>query len=409
MKKYWKSIAVIIGIILSIGTFYVNSAISAEHYPVLTVQTVNGDVEEMESLIIEGAYRNLSSMNYLGTDLKITAQGSSYNSPSLLDRVTGYYPTVIKELKEANRSFMRGKSLAANQYFEDNQFLAYANIDQKISSLGSSKFNFEISVLNKADDEVNSFTLKVPVEDGLDHVFLEDVQLVKDKIYLITQNMTIKNDDFNDEKRVYEIDRISQKLTNQEALLKFTQWKESLHTHIQLVEGSPTAATEHIIMVKTEDTVMEDTESTRVTDSKQEIISYNLASKVTETINIPGLNLEENQLSFVKGSTIYFTRVEEQELIVTPYQLGANQVEQDYRIQLRSTIDNEHIESPIISVEEDKLYVVSRQIDSNFNGDVAVVDIKTGEPLFEGQITLGNSSEEHGDFEIYMHEISVKQ
>ncbi|QHJ70946.1 hypothetical protein [Planococcus halotolerans] len=409
MKKYWKSIAVIIGIILSIGTFYVNSAISAEHYPVLTVQTVNGDAEEMESLIIEGSYRNLSSMNYLGTDLKITAQGSSYNSPSLLDRVTGYYPTVIKELKEANRSFMRGKSLAANQYFEDNQFLAYANIDQKISSLGSSKFNFEISVLNKADDEVNSFTLKVPVEDGLDHVFLEDVQLVKDKIYLITQNMTIKNDDFNDEKRVYEIDRISQKLTNQEALLKFTQWKESLHTHIQLVEGSPTAATEHIIMVKTEDTVMEDTESTRVTDSKQEIISYNLASKVTETINIPGLNLEENQLSFVKGSTIYFTRVEEQELIVTPYQLGANQVEQDYRIQLRSTIDNEHIESPIISVEEDKLYVVSRQIDSNFNGDVAVVDIKTGEPLFEGQITLGNSSEEHGDFEIYMHEISVKQ
>lgn len=408
MKKYWKSIAVISGIILSIGTFYVNSAISAEHYPDLTVQTINGDAEEMESLIIEGAYRNLSSVNYMGTDLKITAQGSSYDRPSLLDRVIGYYPTVIKELQDEYRSFMRGKHLAANQYFEDNEFLAYANVDQRISSHGPSKFNFEISVLNKADDEVVSFSLKVPAEEGMDHVFLEDVQLVEDKIYLITQNMTIKNDDFIDEKRVYEIDRISQKLTNQEALLKFTQWKESLHTHTRLAEGNPTAANEHIIMVKTEDTVMEETESIRVTDSKQEIISYNLASKVTETINIPGLNLEENQVSFVKGSTIYFTRVEEQELIVTPYQLGANQVEQDYRVQLHSTIENGHLEHPMVSVEEDKLYVVSYQIDSNLNGDVAVLDMQTGKLLFQGQITLENSSEKHEDFEIYMNEIYVK-
>lgn len=409
MKKYWKSIAVISGIILSIGTFYVNSAISAEHYPELTVQTVNGDAEEMEPLILEGAYMTPSSANYLGTDLKITAQGSSYNSPSLLDRVTGYYPTVIKELKDEYRSFMRGKHLAANQYFEDNQFLAYANVEHKFSSLGpSSKFSFEISVLNKSDGKVNSFTLEVPVEEGLDHIFLEDVQLVEDKIYLITQNMMIKNNDFNDEERVYEIDRVSQKLTNQEALLKFTQWRASLHTHTRLAEGNPTAANEHIIMVKTEETLIEEMESTRVTDSKQEIISYNLASKVTETINISGLNLEENQLSFVKGSTLYFTRVEEQELVVTPYQLGGNQVEEVFRIQLHSTIENEFFEPPIISVEEDKLYVVSRQIDPSSNGEVVVVDIKTGKPLFEGQITIENSSEEHGDSEIYMHEIYVK-
>ncbi|RLQ92742.1 hypothetical protein [Planomicrobium sp. Y74] len=409
MKKYWKSIAVVTGIILSIGTFYVNSAISAENYPELTVQTVNGNAQEMESLIIEGAYRTLSSMNYLGTDLKITAQGSSYNSPSLLDRVTGYYPTVIKELKEANRSFMRGKNLAANQYFEDNQFLAYANIDQKISSFGSNKFNFEIAVLNKADDEVNSFTLKVPAEEGLDHVFLEDVQMLEDKIYLITRNMLIKNDDYNDEKHVYEIDRVSKKLTNHEALVEITPFKANLHTHIQLVEGSPTAATEQIIMVKTEDTVMEDTESTRVTDSKKEIVAYNLATKEIETINVPNLNFEENQLSFVKDSTIYFTRVEGQELVITPYRLGASQVEKDFKIQLHSTTENDHPESLMISVKEDRLYAVSRQIDSNSNGEVAVVDIQTGKLLFQGQITLGNSSEKHEDFEIYMHEIYVKQ
>lgn len=408
MRKYWKSIAVIIGIVLSIGTFYVNSAMSAEHYPEFAIQTLSGDEQEVKSLVLDGAYLISSSTNYVSTDLKITAQGSSYNSHSFLDQIIGYYPTVIKELQEEYRTFMRGKQPMVNLYFEDNEFLAYANADHKISSLGQSNFNFEISVLNKGNDKVTSFTLEVPDEGEVDYVFVEDVQLVENKMYLITQNVVSNNDEFNDEKHIYEIDIISQEVTNHEALLKFTQSKENLSTSVSLVESSPTAANEHIILLKTEEAVMEEAESTKVTDYKQEIVSYNLATKENETVNVPGLRLEENQLSYAKGSTIYFTKIEEQELVITPYRLGENQVDQDFRIQLQSPIEKEPLESPMISVKEGKLYVVSRQMNSNFNGDIVVVDMQTGKPLFTGQIALKNSSVEKENFELYINEIYLK-
>ncbi|MFD1032889.1 hypothetical protein [Metaplanococcus flavidus] len=407
MRKYWKSMAIVIGIVLGIGTFYVNSAMSAENYPDFAIQTLSGDPEEVESLVLDGSYIISSPANYVSTDLKITAQGSSYHSRSFLDRIIGYYPTVIKELQEEHRTFMRGKHPMVNLFFEDNEFLAYAYADHRISSLGPNNFNFEISVLNKADDKVNSFTLEVPDEENVNHVFVIDVQLVEDTIYIITQNMMRNNEGFNDEMHIYEIDLVSQELTNNEALLKYTQWNEDIHTHIQLVENSPTAANKHIILLKMEEAMMEAAESIRVTDSKQEIIFYNLATKENETVNVPGLSLEENQLSFVEGSTIYFTRIEEQELIITPYRLGENQVDQDFRIQLQATIENEPLQIPMISVKEGKLYVVSYQMDSNSNGDVVVVDIQTGKTLFEGQIALETSSEEQGKFELYLNEIYI--
>ena len=408
MKKYWKSIAIIIGIVLSIGTFYVNTARSAEHHPEFVIQTLSGDAEEVKSLVLEGSYMNSSPINYISTNLKITAQDSTYNNRSFLDQIIGHYPTLIKELQEEYRTFMRGKDPLVNLYFEDNEFLAYADADYSIGSMGPKDFNFEIAVLNKGDGEINSFTLEVPEGGGLQHVFVEDVQLVENKLYLITQNTVNKNEDFNEEMHIYEIDLASQNIISHEAVLNFTQWKENTHINIRLVESSPMAANEEIILLKTEETMIEEPESIRVTDSKQEIITYNLATKENETVNIPGLSLEENQLGFVEGSTLYFTRVEEQELVVTSYRLGENRVDQDFRIHLQATIEKEHAPFPMISVKEGKLYVASQQMNSKSNGNVAVVDVQTGETLFKGQIAIKNPSEEKLNFELHMHEIYVK-
>lgn len=409
MGKYWKTIALIIGIMLSIGTFYMNSASSAENYPEFAIQTLSGNPEEVESLVLDGSYTISSYANYISTNLKITAEGSSYSRRSFIDQVRGYSPAVIEEWQEEYRSFMRGKNSHVNQFFEDNEFLAYVNADSSISSLGRNDFNFEISVLSKGDGEVNSFTLEVPEKGELDYVSVEDVQLADNKLYIITQNMVREND----EKHVYEIDLASQEIISHEALLKFTQWKEDVHTHIQLVESSPTAANEHIILLKTEETMMEAAESDRVANTNREVVSYNLETKEKETINVPGLSLAENQLSFVDGSTIYFTRMEEQEMIITPYRLGEDQADQEFKIPLQAAIEGEYFQLeatqfPMISIKEGKIYAVSQQFDSNSNGNVAVIDMKTGEALFKGQIVLKNSSEEQQDFELYMNEIFVK-
>ncbi|WP_223701664.1 hypothetical protein [Sutcliffiella deserti] len=402
MKKYWKSLAIIVGIVLSITTFYVNSARSAEHYPEFIIETQSGDEQVMDSLVLEGSYSNTSSMSYVSTNLRITTEGSTYNSRSFLDQIIGYHPTYIKELQQDYRTFMRGKFPSSSLYYEDNEFLAYANVEYTFGTFGPDDFKFEIAVLNKEDNKTNSFALEVPGAVELDHIFVEDVQLIDNKLYLITQNMVRKNDDYHDKKHIYEIDIVNQEIITHEDIYTFAKWQEHTHSYVRLVESNPSAANENIIFLKTEETMVEEPESTRVTDFKQEIILYNLVTKEKESINVPGLDLKENQLSYVDKSIIYFTRLEEQELVVTPYRLDDKQTGQEVRIYL------ELDQIPMIQIKDGKLYAAPHQITSNSVGDVAVIDAKTGETLSTGQITLKNASDEKGNFELYVHEIFMK-
>ncbi|WP_045520055.1 hypothetical protein [Neobacillus niacini] len=405
MKKYWKFAAIIIVIVLSIGTFYVNSATSAKQYPEFVIQTHSGDADEIKPLVLEGSYTDTTSMNYVSTNLKITADGSTYNSRSFLDQVIGQPPTVVKELQEEYRTFMRGKDHLVDLFFENNQVLAYADVNYKMGSLRSRDFKFDISVLNKEDGNINSFTMEVPDGGELEYVFVEDVQMVKDELTLITQNTMRNNDEFYDEKHIYTINMANQKISNHKAINQVPEGQDDTRIDVQLIRTSPTKANEHLIIVKTEKKVIEDSESIREEVINQEIISYNLETKEKEKINVPELRLDENQLSFFDGSTIYFMTLEGQELVVTPYSLVDDQVGQAFSIHLFGEEDIVHGQLTI--VKDGKLYLASSQMNSNINADVIVADVKTGEILFKGQLALEDSSNEHGNFELYMHEMFV--
>jgi hypothetical protein len=403
MRKYWKFTAIIVVIVLSIGTFYVNSATSAEQYPEFIIQKQSGDAEEIKPLVLEGSYTDTSSMSYVSTNLKISAEGSTYNSRSFLNQILGQPPTVIKEFQEEYRTFMRGKDPFVDWYFENNQFLAYAGVDYP---LRSRDFIFDISVLNKEDVHINSFTVEVPNSGELEHVFVEDVQMVEEELYLITRNMIRKYDDFYDEKHIYTIDLANQKVSNHEAIIQFPKVQDDTRINVQLIGTSPTKANEYLIIVKTENKVIEDTESRREEVIKQEIFSYNLATKEKVKINVPDLKLDHNQLSYIDGSTIYFMILEGEELVVTPYSLVDDQVGQVFSIPLSG--ENGIVRGQITTVKDGKLYVASSQMTPNINVDVIVADVHTGETLFKGQLAQKNSTVEKSHFELYMTEMFVK-
>jgi hypothetical protein len=406
MKKYWKFAAIIMIIVLSIGAFYVNSATSAEQYPEFIIQTQSGEVDEIKPLVLEGSYSDTSSMNHVGTNLKITADGSTYNSRSFLDQLIGQPPIVIKELQEEYRTFMRGKNHLVDLFFENNQFLAYADVDYNMGLSRSNDFKFDISVLNKEDGHINSFTVDVPDGGGLEYVFVEDVQMVEDELKLITQNTLRNSDDAYDEKHIYTIDIANQKIDNHEAIIQVPEGQDGTHVDIQLIRTSPKKANEHLIIVKTERKVIEDKESIREEVINQEVISYNLATKEKEKVNVPDLRLDENQLSFFDGSTIYFMTLDGQELVVTPYSLVDNQIGKVFSIQLFGEKDIVH--GQMTTVKDGKLYIASSQMNSNIKADVIVADLKTGETLFKGQLAFKNPSEDHNHFDLFIHEMFVK-
>ena len=404
MKKYWKLTAIIAVIVLSIGTFYVSSARSAEAYPEFVIETISGDVREIESLVLRGSYTDTALMNTVSTNLKLTADGSTYNSRSFLDQLIGHPPTLIKGFQEEYRTFMRGKSSDVALFFENKQVLAYADVDYNTSSLKSRDFKFDISVLNKEDGNIDSFTVGVPDSEELEYLYVEGVQLVESELHLITHNALRNNDDNYEEKHLYTIDMTNQKISNHESIIQVPSWQDDTYINIQLVRTSPTKAFEHLIIQRTEEKIIEDTESTRTEDIKQELIAYNLATKEKEEIILPDLSLKEFQLSFFDGSIIYFTRLDGQELVVTPYRLMDKQVGKTFSIQLSSDSD----QVPMITVSEGKLYAITPQMYSNLNNNVIVADANTGETLFNGQVAIKGSLKEQENFELYIYEVFVK-
>ncbi|MGM0900527.1 MAG: hypothetical protein ACQEXB_05365 [Bacillota bacterium] len=407
MKKYWKFISIIIVIMVSIGTFYVKSATSEEKHPEFVIVTQSGDAKEIEPLKLVGYYSDSSSMNYTITDLKISSEGSTYERRSFLDQIIGEPPTVIKEYQENYRSFMRGKGLNVNSFLENEQFLAYADVNYKTDSFHSHDFKFPISILNKKDGSVQSFTVDIPDSEKIDYAFMEDVQMIEDELYLITNNMIRNPEGSYDEKHLYTIDLANQTIKNDETFSQIPAAQEGNHIVAQVIRTSPTEAYDHMILLQKEIKVIHDSESYREELVKQEVISYNLATKEKESIPVSDLPFN-SELSFFDGSSIYFIGLEGQEIVVTPYHLADGQAGEEYRLQLSG--DDGHGPGLMTTIKDGKLYLSSPEINPKLNinaADVFVADVKTGDILFKGQITL-DEPEAKNQYELYLHEMLVE-
>jgi hypothetical protein len=407
LKKYWKFTSIIVVIVLSLGTFYVTSALSAEQYPEFVIQAQSGDEKEIQSLVLEGAYAaDTSTGNYMGTNVKINAEGATYTSHSFLDRVIGRPPTLIKEFQEEYRTFMRGKNSQVHSYFENEQYLAYAAENYQHGTL-STRFFLDLSVLNKADGKIDTFTLEIPNGKELDYFYVEDVQMVEGELHVITQNaVRMIRDRLNHEEHIYTIDVANQKISSHETIIQVPEEQKDIRSNIQIVQTSPTQANEKLIFVKTDWRIFEDAESRREEMVNQEVYSYDLRTKETAKIDVPDLKLDENRMSFFDGTTIYFMSLDGKELAVTPYSLVDDRVGQLFRIQLSGEDSLVHGQTTL--VKEGKLYVISSQMTPTIGADVVVADAKTGDTLFKGQLAMKDAKEKQGKFELFIHEVFVK-
>ncbi|SET32306.1 hypothetical protein SAMN05421676_10438 [Salinibacillus kushneri] len=407
MKKYWKCTAIIAVIVFSIGTFYVNSAISADQNPEFVMKTESGDAKEIEPLVLEGNYQGDSSMNYVSKSLKITEDGTDYTNRSFLDRLIGSPTPVIKELQDEYHGFMRGKTPAVSLFFENNQRLAYANVEYKIgdNSLKTRDYTFDISLLNKEDGSTDSFTMKIPDGEELDHIFVEDVQIVDGELNIITENTVRNSDNIFNEKHVYTIDIENQEVKNHEAI-HAPKGQENSQSEIQLIESEmSTTAHEKLLLLKTDRKIINDSESTRAEEINRELISYNLKTKDKGKIS-GDLNLNENEISSFDGSTVYLTKVDGQEHVITPFHLEDRQIGTAFRFQLS---DKPNIkEPPMIRIKDGKLYATSQRMNSKIDGNVIVADLKTGETLYKGKLGIKDAEDEKDDYDLYINDMFVK-
>lgn len=406
MRKYWKFTAIITVIVLSIGAFYVNSALSATQYPEFVIKKQSGNAEEIKSLVLEGGYHEGIVMSYTNTHLKLTSDGSEYrNGNSFIDQIIGQPAPIIKDLQNKYRDFMRGKGEDLVSFFENDKFLAYANVNYKFGVSESSDFKFDISILDKNNGNTTSYNIKVPDSSAVDYIYVEDVQVVDNELKMITHNTLRKNESYFNEKHIYTLDISTGTITNNEVIFSVPEAQGNSHVNARLINTIPIQASENLVFSTTQSNFEEGTDGLRESSSSTELISYSLKTQEKETIDLPE-GLKDSQDSFFDGLTIYFTEIREQSLIVTPYSIENNQAGSELTIQLSDAISNEG-PPPIIIVKENKLYAVSSISDNRSNATVAVVNVETGETLYEGEVVRKNTTESIEEFELYIYEMSV--
>lgn len=406
MKKYWKVIVVIAIAVVGIGTFYVNSAISVSKYPEFVIKKQSGDETEIKSLVVEGTY----SGSVLNEGLKITADGSRYESDSsFIDLFKGYNPPLIEQLQEEYRNFMRGKSGDISAFYEDKQFLVNANGNYKAGGLAIEDFKIEISILDKKSNETNSFTIKVPNGSSILIMDVVDVQLIDNKVKLISQNYIRKSEGYHNEYHMYTIDVREKEIINHQTIFSVPERQSDSHFRVNLIrETNPKQAHDFVVFSKTISKEIKREPNVYTTvDVGQELISYNLKTKETENIKIPE-NLKNKEIRTFDGSTVYFTEASEKSVEITSYNTGDKTIANTITLDRLSTKSSKFPEGPILTIYNDRVYAITRMMNEKDKSNVIVADLNSGEILFDGKITKNNPSKKKGGFEIFFHEMGVK-
>lgn len=406
MKKYWKFTSIIAVIVLSIGTFYVYSAMSETQYPEFAINKKSGDADEIKSLELEGSYHEGGSMSYVNTNLQITSDDTDYrNGRSIIDSIIGHPAPMIQKLQEKYRNFMRGKGRSVDSFFENNKLLAYAEVKYKIGSFTTRDFKFAISIVDKDNGNTSSFSIKVPDSSVVENIFVEDVQVVDKELKVITHNSTRENGKYFNEKHIYSFDISTGKIVSSETIFSIPEQQGNAYIHAELVQTSHKQVNENLIFIKTLEKMIQDGESDRLEETTRELISYNLRTNEKETIKLPD-SLKEHQISYFDGSTIYFSKFSGENLVITPYSIENDQANNEFTIQLSN--ETSDADPPIIIMEDGKLYVTTHITNLKTKASITVIDLKTSDTIYQGEVIRKDSPNSTEQFELYLYDMMIK-
>lgn len=377
MRKYWIPIVISIVMIASIGTFYIQSVFATNHKPMLSIEKIDGDEKEVESLLLTGFYYD--ELNFLGEEFEISSEGTKYlEDSSFFERIEGVYGSHhIRQLQKDYRHFMRGKYADVNSYFENEDFLAYADISYKNPYSVSSEFQFSIAVLDKRTNTTISFEHLVPNSGDFWYLHSLKVQVIDDQLKLITQHDM--REDNRKEIHLYTFDLTEKTLLNDEVILSTENEIDEYTDMRTLGEDDPTSESVHLVLLKTDR--KQDVDGFLEEVVNEELIIYDLTLNTLEMINLEKLS-GYGYPEYVDGSHVYFMNNDESgTLKMATYDLESKQIVQNF------DVDSPNDEVGWSSgFNEGKLYLVDSQIDFEKSAHVTVIHLEDGKTLFKGEV-----------------------
>ena len=400
MKRYWKLFGMTLAILLCIGTFYTNLALSESRLPSIALHTQFGDKKELGDFVIRGIYMSGNSTR----TLKLDQNGSRFISHgTFLSQLSNNgLPLTIQDLQKKYRNFMRGKSGSLTNFYEDQNKLVYSNFEgtNQIGGTGPNDFTLEIAILDKREPShpATHFTIPIRVNTAFENV--EDVQLVGNEVKIVTNSSTGNGDN---EIHLYSVNVSKQKLDGD-----LTLFSQSQKTNVDSGYGP-------VLQVITQSDALTPSKYIVVLENSSsaynpELFLVNLLSGKKEQVTLPkGIKQQVftkdtiGETSYLTGTKLELIKATEQGLTLYPYDIMTKELGRPVNVDFT----NESSSLPMLTFKNDKVYILTN-FDQAKENVCILENLETGTTLYKGKIEAEKGKLKVGQDKLSFQSIEVR-
>lgn len=406
MKHYWKLLSLIVFVSLVTGAFYIQGSLASNGKPNFVIEKRSGDEEVVKNLVMLGS---LQPGNYLEESLQIDHTETVYTSErSFIENIDNvYFSPEIKRLQQEYRNFMRAKISDPSLFYEDENYIAYADINWDQGNIGPTRFSFDIELLEKDSEEVTVIQELLPKDRSYSYANVRDVQWIDGKLKVIAEIHSDINGRTS-EIHLYTFDLKSQQLTEDRLLISIDDEKNPNSSVTVLTEDRDIGRTKELLIEETMWKMVPYGEGFRDEKVNGQLILYNYETDEQRSIEKP-----EFQFDFVSlyDSIIYFMKRTENGLEIHPYDTERSNYlnTQILPVEMPSKISEENgSEFPIVTIKNGRIYLMSPYKDAQTNASILVADVKTWDILYEGTIEQSNPNENGKEYPLRLYSLQVK-
>lgn len=405
MKRYICSIIIGMVVILSIGTYYVKVASSASGLPKYNFKTLEGSDKELDPVIIHGSLE----VDPIYEPLTIESNQSIYASErSYFENLSGIRDFQIERLIKEHRSFMRGRD-SINSLYEDDDFLAYASVNEDFTKNGKMEAEFDIGLLEKKGEDETSFKIELPDHERIMNVVVRDVQLVHSKLQVLTMNDVNSNDEKQTiEVHLYTIDLANKKVLSDKTLLSetFTDPNQvDLEMPTDIVPSQPNNMV-FISLIKGVN--HEDGFKEKLKESK--LLSYNYDTEKLETVKLPKKGMLSPDMArggYADGKKLYIVDTKSDKYHIKTFDLSSQKITNDMELDL--TVNKK--EQDFAAFKNGRVYFLlgsgrdQEGVLTSKPAQLLITDYKTGKTLYKGETVTNKKNGKNYGFNIESLEV----
>ncbi|MFD9628167.1 hypothetical protein [Peribacillus muralis] len=381
MKRYLCSIIIGLVVLLSIGTYYVKVASSASGFPTYTFETIEGSDKELHSVIVHATHENGGFYQPFTVESNITTygRGSFWSDRNDVE---------IERLIKKHRSFMRGKDFI-DSFYEDDDFLAYASVNNEYTKSGKMEAEFDIGVLEKKAEEQTTFRLDLPHQERLMNMEVRDVQLIHSKLQVLTMNDVHSNDDKQTkEVHLYTIDLAKKKVVNDKTLVSETFTYPNQVDIEMPVNTSPSKPNNLILFSLIKGVNHEEGEyEEKLKESK--VFSYQYDTEKLTTVKgakKESLNLDIARSGYTDGKNLYTIDFTSGKYQMKTFDISSETLTND--MELNVAVGKE--EANFVAIKNGRVYfLLGSGMGENLTykpAQLLIADVKTGKTLYKGEM-----------------------